>query len=276
MGNYVGRAHFLPASGLQSWPGPDTSGVPAGTSLTPLSGGYTVSVDGTTVEGLDITGYLFINASNVTVRNCRVRGTVDYHVVLQSAGHSNLTVENCTLDGQGIVQYGIGLQDGAVITGCKITNMVDGVSHFGNSSTLEDNYIQVTQRVPGPPDPDHPDGIDYNGGGTGPYVWRHNRIIGYPNATSCIGMYPDFGACTDILVENNLLSGGGYSIYGGESNNVGALPPSDIRIIGNRWLDDLYPGTGGEFGPVAYFNVNRPGNVWSDNRWFTSGALIDP
>lgn len=250
--------------------------MPAGTTLSTVTGGYNVTVDGTLVQNLDITGYLFIDASNVTVRNCRIRGTVDYHVILQTFGHSNITIENCTIDGQGIVQYGIALQDGAVVRGCKIVNCVDGCTHFGNSSTIEDNYIQVTQRVPGPADPDHPDGIDYNGGGTGPYVWRHNRIVGYPNATSCIGMYPDFGACTDILVENNLLSGGGFSIYAGESNNVGALPPSNIRLIGNRWLDDLFPGTGGEFGPIAYFNPARSGNVFTDNRFYPSGQLVDP
>ena len=277
MANHVGRAHFLSNSGLDAWPGPNTTGVPGGTSLTPISGIYTVTVDGTTVQNLDITGSLSIQASNVLVRNCRIRGTVDYHVVLQTAGHSNITIQNCEVDGQGIVQYGIALQDDAVVQGCKIVNCVDGCTHFGNSSTIEDNYIQVTMRVPGPPDPDHPDGIDYNGGGTGPYVWRHNRIVGYPNATSCIGMYPDFGACTDILVENNLLSGGGFSIYGGESSSLasGSIP-SFIRIIGNRWLDDKFPGTGGEFGPFAYFNVHRTGNVWSDNRFYNTTELIDP
>lgn len=65
------------------------------------------------------------------------------------------------------------------------------------------------------------------------------------------------------IVADNLLAGGGYSIYGGSSRNN---PTSNIVIEDNKF-SQLYHSLGGQFGPVAYFDPTGTGNVWSGNVW---------
>ena len=62
-------------------------------------------------------------------------------------------------------------------------------------------------------------------------------------------------------IENNLLAGGGYTIYAGNGHGN---TTSNIVIKGNRFGQLYYP-KGGQFGPDAYFNPAGKGNVWSGN-----------
>jgi len=64
------------------WPGPTTTGVPSGTSLTVPSvdadGDYEVTVNNTVVDGIDLTGVsgeggILVEATGVTIKNSKVR-----------------------------------------------------------------------------------------------------------------------------------------------------------------------------------------------------------
>ena len=55
-------------------PNADNTGVPAGTVLTVYNGDLTITTAGATYSGLDIHGYLRIQAPNVTVKNSIIRG----------------------------------------------------------------------------------------------------------------------------------------------------------------------------------------------------------
>lgn len=48
-----------------------TTGVPAGTTLTP-SGSLTITTNGTVINGLDVTGTITVKANNVTIKNTKV------------------------------------------------------------------------------------------------------------------------------------------------------------------------------------------------------------
>jgi hypothetical protein len=65
------------------------------------------------------------------------------------------------------------------------------------------------------------------------------------------------------IVVDNLLAGGGYSIYGGGSRNDRT---SNIVIEDNEFGRLYYP-EGGQYGPAAYVNLGQAGNVWSGNVW---------
>ena len=65
------------------------------------------------------------------------------------------------------------------------------------------------------------------------------------------------------LVQNNLLAGGGYCVYGG-TGTKGAT--ANIRFINNRFSQKYHPNCG-YFGVVASFNRNDPGNAWTGNYW---------
>jgi hypothetical protein len=73
-------------------------------------------------------------------------------------------------------------------------------------------------------------------------------------------------------VENNFLAGGGYTLYAG-AGDMG--PTYNIKIINNVWSRQVFP-EGGYFGPVAYFDKDGAGNVWSGNTWLDTGAPIHP
>jgi hypothetical protein len=68
---------------------------------------------------------------------------------------------------------------------------------------------------------------------------------------------------TNKIVVDNLLAGGGYSIYGGNGRND---PTSNIVIEDNEFGQLYYPKSG-QFGPVAFFDPTGTGNVWSGNVW---------
>ena len=72
-----------PAAGAK--PGPDNTGVPAGTSLTP-SGGLRITQANTVVDARDISGTVYVEASNVTIRSSRIHGSSsdDFGVLVRS------------------------------------------------------------------------------------------------------------------------------------------------------------------------------------------------
>jgi len=89
-------------------PGPSTTGVLPGSTLTPYSGILTASTPGQVIENLDIDGYIRVQAANVTIRNCRVRGIAQSFTRTTSpatyglifavhAAVSNLVVEDCSI-----------------------------------------------------------------------------------------------------------------------------------------------------------------------------------
>lgn len=58
-----------------SWPGPESAGVPAGTTLAPLHGETALlATPGEVVDGKDVTGCLAITAGPSTIRRVRAGG----------------------------------------------------------------------------------------------------------------------------------------------------------------------------------------------------------
>ena len=64
-------------------------------------------------------------------------------------------------------------------------------------------------------------------------------------------------------MENNLLAGGGYVVYGGNGEKA---ETHDIRFINNR-ISRVFYSEGGYWGLVASFDSHNPGNEWSGNFW---------
>ena len=74
------------------------------------------------------------------------------------------------------------------------------------------------------------------------------------------------------LIDNNLLAGGGYTIYAGQ--NPGGLKTYNIRVTNNRISKKFYP-RGGSFGPATAHNKFGSGNVWSNNVWDEDNTVIN-
>ena len=255
---------------LKSVPGQLTSG--SGWSYNAASKNVTVTGAGTVLSGLNISGALTINASNVTVENVDVVDNAgDFGVSLTHT--TGVTIENSTISGlnatTGRVDSAIddvyGDSTGMVI---KDNNIFDFRTAIHISTGLvEGNYIHDPGYISG----DHTNGF-YVNGGTEPLTISGNTIFISQGQTDAINL--DAGSAgvpvANKTIENNFLAGGSYTIYGGDALGN---PTSKIVIKGNRF-GQLYYKTSGQFGPGAYFNTTATGNVWSGNTWDTTGATV--
>ena len=71
----------------------------------------------------------------------------------------------------------------------------------------------------------------------------------------------------NVTIDDNLLAGGGYTIYGGQGSKG---QPSHIVITKNR-ISTRFFRRGGQWGPAAYFSTHAAGDVWSGNVWDGTG-----
>ena len=96
----------------------------------------------------------------------------------------------------------------------------------------------------------------------GSVTLNHNTLLTAHSQTAAIYMSNPLGT---VKVTNNLLAGGGYTLYGGaKSDGTGV---SSETVTGNRF-SRLYFPKGGYYGPVAYMpnSYTWSGNVWDDTR----------
>jgi hypothetical protein len=80
----------------------------------------------------------------------------------------------------------------------------------------------------------------------------------------------------DVLIENNLMRGGVYSVYGGYQAGTDTLSKiSNIVIRNNAFSTTLYPygGSSGPFTSVDAPAVSHTGNYWFDGP--NAGEAID-
>lgn len=86
-----------PPTPLSYWPGPTTTGVPAGTILRD-SGSLSLRQDGEVVSNLNITGCVNVYAKNVTIRKSRI--TCDSPAyALRTLGDASMVVEDVEING---------------------------------------------------------------------------------------------------------------------------------------------------------------------------------
>lgn len=239
--------------GTAVWPNSLTTGLRAGTSLTPV-GGFTTSTNDQVISALDITGVLTINHTGVTVRDCRI--TADsYWVIRVMSGANNFVIEWCDIIGTNGSTGAKGVQvdaTGGRIQRCDIHTCEDGI--YTGAGTLEilDNYIHD---LAGGTDPHH-DGLQINGSNT---TIRGNHLdLDQPNMNSCI----THGNCSDIVIDQNLLIGGAYTTRFPNDRTI-----TNVTLTDNRYGAHVfgYGVTGGMAG-----TINVSGNVDHD-----TGANID-
>ena len=255
--------NFFASPSACGYPDETNTGVPAGVQLT-ASGPIRVDDDGTVIDGVDVTGDIDIYARDVTVRNCRVTVSDAYWgIMIRDTG---VTVTDCEINGSGSSGQGILDVGGGLVAAQRnnIYGFADGI--MSEVGLLEANYVHDLEGGPGA----HHDGIQ-NGGG-GPQIIRHNTVVNPHDETSAIALFQDFGApAHDVTVEDNLLAGGGYTVYGGD----GDLETSNLHFVGNRFGRVVWPNSG-YWGPVAYWAAGEPGNVWSDNVWDDTNEPVVP
>jgi hypothetical protein len=115
----------------------------------------------------------------------------------------------------------------------------------------------------------HDDDILTNGPSSNLAV-HHNRLDNAHTQTSVVALFEDFGPITNATIDNNLLNGGGYTVYAGGDAPAGR-PCINCRFTNNRFLRTpdrraFWPN-GGYWGRVTALDgtIIWTGNVWDDS-----------
>ena len=271
------------------YPDATNTGVPAGTALLTVPGQVSsgpgwhydprgwveVTGNGANLTGLYIPMNLDITASNVTINNVQVTTSGPNSFGISLRHTAGVTIENSTISGVNAATGRVGnaiddiYGDSTTMT-IKNNNIANWRTAVQVSSGLvAGNYIHAPGYQPG----DHVNGI-YDTGSAQPLTISGNTIFNSMNQTDDITLEASAAGQTiaNKTITGNLLAGGGYSIYGGDS--LGNTT-TNIKITSNRFATLYYPNSGA-YGPVAYYNATDPGNTWTANTSDATGNTITP
>jgi hypothetical protein len=225
-----GAGSVAPVALSADQPGPGNTGVPAGTSLTVHDGDLTITTAGATYSGLDIHGFVKVEAPNVTIKNSIIRGGVapnDIGLVNDTDNSAtNFLIEDSEL---------VPMDPSVQIDGIKgwnytalrvdIHGTTDGAKMYGPNATIENSYIHglVTYAH----DPDHGGGQSHNDGvqilSGSNLKLTGNTIIG--SSGTALMITQDHGKVSNVVVEHNWLSGGNCTI------NITPKPMASLSAV---------------------------------------------
>ncbi len=251
------------------WPDATNTGIPAGVTLT-SSGNLVITKAGTVISGLDIKGTVYINAPNVTLIDCKITAA-SFAVVQIAQGVTGAVVQNCEINGVGTNNDGSnGISGQGTFIGNNIYNVENGINVTG-SSVIQDNYIHDLKASGSP----HYDGIQIDGGVSNVTI-SHNTIINPWGQTSAIMIDNYFGSISNITVNNNLLAGGGYTIY--DDGHFNSNPITGVSITNNHIKAGQYGATNfNGTNPVYTGNINDGATLVSTlNTTANSGSSSSP
>jgi hypothetical protein len=271
---------------------PDTTNTgPSGTLYAVGSGptsntgsGWSVSGDtinvnsGGTLKNVDTGGRVVsVNGANATVNNVKIVAAATGVAGVGLRGANNAVIENSIIAGTngssgrmfaGIKDYESGSTYSAntVIKANNIYYTSTGVQV--DHGMVEDNYIHNMGMISG----DHINGTTSNGGGDGILLTlQHNTVFNQISQTDAISLFEDFAVQQNRVINDNLVAGGGYTIYGGQNSGGAAI--KNIRITNNHFSKMFYSNYG-SYGYIAAFTTGGTGNVWSGNVDDATGATI--
>jgi hypothetical protein len=267
---------------LTAVPGQATSG-PGWVWDSRFGGSLNITTDGTTISGLDVSGTINVHANNVTIKNTRVTNSGNVNdISIYSV--SNTTVEDSTITGTtntGLNRTEVGIKDvnGGAAQGHTILR--NDISDCGSciqssNGTVKDNYIHnMGDNYPSTdcssePEPlcDHLNGLSVGGGDAAPLLIQHNTIFNQYHQTDAVALFQDYGTESYKTIDNNLLAGGAYTIYGGG----GSYGISDHIVITNNHFSRIFFPNSGRVGYKTAFDTSGVGNAWSGNIWDDTGA----
>ena len=264
------------------FPDAATTGVPAGTKLTPYTGPCTIQQDNTVIEARTVScGELRVFAKGLVIRSSVVNGSVyvDY-----TAREGSFVISDSTVNvGNGV---GTGLGDAFfTATRVQVTGGTRSINCYAEC-TVADSYVHGQFRDKS--GQNHESGIRVNTNSR----LVHNTITcdapNYPPDAGCsaaITGYPDFDPVVGNVIENNLVSsstGAGYCAYGGSTTGKPYSGQTrNITFKNNVFRRGTSSGAGGVqaqcgyWGPITSFDVKAPGNVWTNNL-FDDGLPVAP
>ncbi|MFC0532171.1 hypothetical protein [Phytohabitans kaempferiae] len=259
------KSSSAPPSRPTGKPGPDNTGVPAGTKLKVVTGDQTYSKSNQVLSGLDIRGYVRITGKNVTLRNSIVRGGAERcnaSAVISVEGSARIEYTEIRPSNPSPCLDGV---RGSNITmvAVDIHGVVDGVK-AGDNVLIEHSYIHDLSWFAS--DPNQGGGSTHNDAvqsfGDRNITLRHNTLLAGRDGNAAWQVtQDDGGTATNLRVENNWLDGGGCTLN--FAHKGGPTPMTGIHVVNNRF------GRGSSHNcPILISTQTRlstnSGNVWMD------------
>jgi Domain of unknown function (DUF4082) len=270
------------------WPGAANTGYPDGQVFSKtVTGGLTVSTDNTVIDGYRISGGVTVNAKNVTIRNSWITnsaGGANGTGVVKILNGASATIDHNLLDGQNATHTCV-WHEGAsmVVTANECTGVNDGIFSWattvgvdgtGDNFTISDNWLHnfTTLAANG-----HVDGYQTEGAKNG--VISHNTFDVAQDQTSAIAIWNGRKDASNIAVTNNLIQGGGFSVYAedyspSETSPAGGYTVTNITFTNNRFSNSRYACVG-SYG--VWFTRGAPSDGWhrSGNVLLETGQNLD-
>ena len=248
--------HCFAAPEHCGYPGPNDTGVANCAALTP-AGGRTIT-QAETIEGLDISGQVVVDASGVKLRHdcIEIDGSEEAEsaAVILDSGASDFTISNSTIRGKNTTTESIeeALRNnysdaGATATGDRIENCSECLHQ---PWTLDDSYV----------DADGEQHADESGRAHAEDWWFDSGTIGADDdtllnpskQTAVIFAESGGGTCENHeTVTDSLLAGGGYIFYlcthstGAGSSSIDIKGNRFARIVCTKRKIENYEGRGG-------------------------------
>ncbi|MDY7102253.1 MAG: hypothetical protein S0880_13795 [Actinomycetota bacterium] len=214
------------------WPDASNTGVPAGGIKLVRTGNRTITQPGRVIDGLELRGCLTIVASNVVIRNSRIICGNAQSAVHQTSTATGLLIENSELIGAGGGNHaGSGIYSSTPYTArhVEIRGFDDG-AFLASGTVFVHNWVHSLA----PGSDAHQDLLQMVGGSDVLVV--HNRLSHRADQTSGIMIKADVGPISNVLIADNLIAGGYYSVYV-YAGAHGA--PRNVTVRGNvitRWV----------------------------------------
>jgi hypothetical protein len=257
------------------WPDAGSTGLRDPSLLKP-SGSVTVTTNGAVIENLDIKGQISINADNVTIRNVRVTSNGEKYLITIASGRSGIVIEDVELNGRRITTIGV-IGSGYTARRVNMYAVGDGF-RAGSNTLIEDSWVHDLGHD-GAHDPSpHMDAVQSIGGTN--ITIRNNHLEGpYRQQTASIIMSPYTGLLGDVLIENNKLSGGTFTLFvllpGEGTWGGGASVPYDparpITVRNNTFVK--HSAAHGPLSDSKWPMKPQPYLVFDGNVYDTGGAV---
>ena len=262
------------------WPGPESTGVPAGQNfIRTVSGGLVIRTDNAVIEGYDVSGGIQVRAKNVTIRNSRVTASLGggggTGVVNINPGAS-ARIEHTTLDGRNDTHACVWHEGTSMaLSAVDCSRVNDGVFMWattpgkdgaGDNFVIEDSWLHGFSTAPAN---GHVDGIQTEGAKHG--VIRHNTIDVTQGQNAAIALWNSRKDVEDVLVDGNLLAGGGFTVYAHDYSPTDADPQGGYSVRDVDFVGNVFSAI--HYGCVGYWGVWYPRGSPTDG-WSRSGNYV--
>jgi hypothetical protein len=273
--------------------------VPGTNLMTDSRGDLKIDTPGVTIDGIELSGRIKVQAANVTIRNSRINGPVDGSqstvglIAAVDARVKNLIVENCVL-----TPTAGGLTDGIVghdftARNNEIYGTVDGIGVFNTKGpaanvVIEGNHIHdlawFRNEPNNRPEGTHNDGIQIQGGTN--ITIRNNHIETYLSRTAGdvndpgwtrygmqgIMVQNNVNHVSNVVIDGNTIDGGtsGVHVFSGHAGALGT-----VTVSNNVFPRTQRANSAGHQLNILVSGVARPASLTGlETNRFTDGTLM--